>query len=254
MFLESAEMNVKFVEMLQKCSKRRSFGHLCKSVDILGKTLAAIAELSVRTRNICVSVVDIAGKKDSRMHITPVSTHLLTIFATSVEIGYLVGSEHIVHILGKLGLKRGHNGELFAHKNFGEQLLCAGENHCLLFEVLDMRALGKKFRHIVYLMASLTTEHLAGAGENGGADKNRHIGEFGDELLHQCQILRTIIFGGHMYLQKSNVNIAQIVVVSFWRIADKKFALGVVVLQPILQGSAYEAASNNSNVNHNFYY
>ena len=100
MFLKSAEMNVKFVEVLQQCSEGGSFGHLGKSVDILRETLSAIAEFSVRTRDVCVGVVDIAGKKDSRMYITPVGTHLLAIFATSVEIGYLVGSEHIVHILG----------------------------------------------------------------------------------------------------------------------------------------------------------
>ena len=60
MFLESAKMNVKFVEVLQQGSERGSFGHLGKSVDILGETLAAIAELSARTWDVCVGVVDIA--------------------------------------------------------------------------------------------------------------------------------------------------------------------------------------------------
>ena len=53
-----------------------------------------------------------------------------------------------------------------------------------------------------------------------------------------------------MNLQESDIDIAQVIVVSFVWIANEQFTLGVVVFQPIFQGSTYEAASDNSNFNH----
>ena len=53
-----------------------------------------------------------------------------------------------------------------------------------------------------------------------------------------------------MNLKKCNVHIAQVLIISLRRITDEKLSLRVVVFQPIFEGSTYEAASDNSNVNH----
>jgi hypothetical protein len=56
-------MDIQFVEMLQKCSKGSALSHLRDSIYILRETLAAISELTIRTRDIGVGVIDISGKK-----------------------------------------------------------------------------------------------------------------------------------------------------------------------------------------------
>ena len=143
------------MQMLQQRSERRAFCHLGESVDILREALATVAELAIGTRDVGVGVVDVAGEEDAGVYLAPVGSHLLAVLAAGVEVGHLVGSEHIVHILGQLGFKRGHHGELLANENLGEQLVCTGEDHCLLLEVLDMCTLGEEFGHIAHLMAGL---------------------------------------------------------------------------------------------------
>ena len=249
--LESTEVDVELVERCQKGAEGCALGHLGKGIDILGEALAAIAELAVGTGDIGVGVVDIAGQQHTGMHLAPVSTHLLAILAAGVEVGDLVGTEDVMHILGQLGLQRGHDGELLADKDLGEEVVGTGEDHGLFLEVLDMRALGEELRHIAHLMASLLREPFAGAGKDGGADEDGHVGQVGDEFLHQGEVLRTVILGRYMDLQESDVDIAQVIVVALGRVTDKEFAFRVVVFQPIFQGSANEATTNNSNVNHN---
>ena len=112
-----------------------------------------------------------------------------------------------MHVLGELGLQRGHHGEFLAHEDLGEQLVCPGEHHGLLLEVLDEGALGEELRHIAHLVARLAREHLAGARQDGGADKHGHIGEVTDQLLHEAQILGTVVLGGDMDLQESDVDV-----------------------------------------------
>ena len=53
-----------------------------------------------------------------------------------------------------------------------------------------------------------------------------------------------------MDLQEGDVDVCHRIVVALGWVANEKFTLRIVVLQPILQGSAYEAASDNSNVDH----
>lgn len=53
-----------------------------------------------------------------------------------------------------------------------------------------------------------------------------------------------------MDLQEGDVDVRHRIVVTLGRVADEKFTLRIVVFQPILQGSTYEAASDNSNVDH----
>ena len=185
MLFDPTEVHVELMQMFQKCSERCALCHLSKSIDILGKTLAAIAKRAIRTRDVGVSVIDIARKKHSSMHLAPVGSHLLAILAASVERGDLVGSKYIVHIIGQLSLQWGHDGELLTDKNRGEQIVCAGEDHGLLLEVLNVGTLGEEFGHIMYLVAGLTGKPLAGAGQDGGTDKHRDIWEFFDELRHQ---------------------------------------------------------------------
>ena len=113
-------MDIQLMQMFQQSAKWRTCGHLSKGIDILGEALATVAELAIGAGDIGVSVVDVAGKEDAGVHLAPVSSHLLAVLTTGVEVGHFVGTEHIMHILGELGLQRGHHGELFAHENLGE--------------------------------------------------------------------------------------------------------------------------------------
>ena len=249
MFLEATEVDVQLVEGCQKGAEGGALGHLGEGIDILGEALATVAELAVGTGDIGVGVVDVAGKKHAGVYLAPVTAHLLTVLAAGIEVGDLVGTEDVVHVLGELSFQRGHDGELLADKDLGEQLMSTSEDHSLFLEVLDMGALGQELRHIAYLMAGFAGKHIAGAGKDGGADEDGYIGEVGDKLLHQCEVLGTIIFGGYMNLQESDVDVTQIIVVALGRVTDKYLYIRVVVFQPIFQGSAYEAASDNANGN-----
>ena len=155
-----------------------------------------------------------------------------------------------MHVFSQLCLQRSHHGELLAHENLGEQFMCSGEDHRLLLEVLDMGALGEELGHVVDAVASLLGEAVAGSGEDGGTHEDGHIGEVGDELLHQGEILRAVVLGRHVDLQEGYVNTTQVIVVSLGGITDEQFALGVVMFQPIFESSAYEATSNYSDVYH----
>ena len=156
MFLHPTEMNVQLMQMLQQRSERSAFGHLGEGINILREAFATVAELAIGTRDVGVGVVDVAREEDTGMHLAPVGTHLLAILAAGVEVGHLVGSEHIVHIFGQLGLKRGHHRELLADKDLGKQFMRTGEHHGLLLEVFDESTLGKELRHIAYLMTRFT--------------------------------------------------------------------------------------------------
>ena len=199
-----------------------------------------------------MGVVNVSREEHSGVHLAPIGTHLLAVFTTSVEVGDLVGSENVMHILGELSFQRGHDGELLTDENLGEQFMCSGEDHGLLLEVLDMGTLGEELGHIAHLVAGLTRKHLAGAGEDGGAHEHRHIGQVGDEFLHQREVLGAVVLGRHVDLQERDIDITQVIVVALVRVTDEQFALRVVMLQPVFQGSAHEATSNNSNLNHLF--
>ena len=185
------------------------------------------------------------------MYLAPVSTHLLAVLTAGVEVGDLIGTKHIVHVLGELSLQGGHDGELLADEDLGKQVVCTSEHHGLLLEVLDMRTLGEELGHVVHLMSRLAREHLAGARKDGGANEDRHIRQLTNKLLHQTEVLCTVILGGDVDLQESDINIAQIIIIPLGRVTDEQFAFRVVVFQPIFEGSAHEAASDNSDVDHN---
>lgn len=250
MLLESSEMHIELMKMLKESTKRRAYGHLSESVDILRKALATIAELAIRTRDVGVGVVDIARKEHAGVYLAPVASHLLTILTAGVEVGDLVCAKDVVHILGELGFEWGHDGELLADEDAGEEVLCSGKDHGLLLEVLDVGAFGEELWHVVYAMAGLLGEHVAGAWENGGAHEDWYVRKGRNELLHEGEVLCAIILGGYVNLQESDVDVCHRVIVTLGRVADEKFTLRIVVLQPILQGSTYEAASDNSNVDH----
>ena len=178
MFFNTSEMHIELMQVLQQGAQRRSLGHLGEGVDcvftalarhrkrafsalalrsvhILGEALATIAILAIGARHVGVRVVDVARKQYARVHLAPVGPHLLAVFAAGVEVGDLVGAKHVVHILGKFCLQRGHDGKLLTHEDLGEQLVCAREDHGLLLEVLDMRALGEELGHVAHLVAGL---------------------------------------------------------------------------------------------------
>ena len=155
MFLDSTEMNIEFVEMFEKSSQWRAFGHFCKSIHVLREALATIAKLAIWTRYVGVSFADVARKENACVHLTPVGSHLLAIFAAGVEISDLVGAKHVVHIFCKLGLKRSHDGKLLTHENLAKKLVRTSEHHGLTVEIFDICALGKEFRHVAHLVTSL---------------------------------------------------------------------------------------------------
>ena len=126
MFLHPTEMHVQLMQVLKQGAQRGALGHLSKGVHILGEALATIAILAIGARDIGVGVVDVARKQYARVHLAPVGTHLLAVFAAGVEVGDLVGAKHVVHILGELGLEGGHHRELLAHEYLGEQLMRGG--------------------------------------------------------------------------------------------------------------------------------
>ena len=53
-----------------------------------------------------------------------------------------------------------------------------------------------------------------------------------------------------MNLKEGDVDITKVIIVALVWVADEQFTLRIVVLQSILQGSTYEATSDNSNVYH----
>ena len=250
MLFHPTEMHVELMQVLKQGAEGGAFGHLGEGVHILGEALAAVAVLAVGAGHVGVRVVDVAREEDAGVHLAPVGPHLLAVFAAGVEVGDLVGPEHVVHILGELGLEGGHHRELLAHENLGEQLVRAREDHGLLLEVLDMRALGEELGHVAHLVAGFAREAVAGAGQDGGAHEDGHVRQFTDELDHEAEVLRAVVLGGDVDLQEGDVHLAEVVVITLGRVADKEFALRVVVFQPVFEGSTHEAASDNSNVNH----
>jgi len=184
------------------------------------------------------------------MYFTPISAHLFAILTACVEVSYLICSKYIMHIFGQFCLQRCHHCKFFTNKNLGEQLMSSGKYHCLLFEVLNVSTLSQELRHIVHLMTSFLRKTVTCTRKNGSTNEYGHIRELCDKLLHQSQILCTIVLSGHVDLQKCNINIAQVIIITLGRVADEKITLWVVVFQPIFEGSTYEATSNNSNVNH----
>ena len=94
------EMNIQFMKMRQKSSKGCSFSHLCKGIYIFREALATITELSIRARDISMSVVDIAGEKHTCVNLSPIGPHLLAILSAGIEVSYLISAENVVHIFG----------------------------------------------------------------------------------------------------------------------------------------------------------
>lgn len=53
--------------------------------------------------------------------------------------------------------------------------MCSGEDHGLLLEVFDVGALGEELWHVVYAMAGLLGEEVAGTREDGGAHEDGYV-------------------------------------------------------------------------------
>lgn len=175
MLLKPSEMNIQLMQVLKESTQRSALGHHGEGIDVLWEALATIAELAVRTRDVGVGVVDVTREEHAGVYLAPVASHLLAVLTAGVEVGYLIGTEDVVHVLGELGFEWGHDGELLAHEDAGEEVLCSGEDHGLLLEVFDVGALGEELWHVVYAMASLFGEEVAGAREDGGAHENGYV-------------------------------------------------------------------------------
>ena len=104
MLLYATEVNVKFMEMLQKGTEGGALSHFGKGVNIFRKALATIAKLTIWTRYIGVSIINITREKNTCVNLAPVCTHLFTVLATSIKVGDFISSKYIVHVLRQLSL------------------------------------------------------------------------------------------------------------------------------------------------------
>ena len=108
--------------------------------------------------------------------------------------------------------------------------MCSGEDHGLLLEVFDVGALGEELWHVVYAMAGLLREHVAGAREDGGAYEDRYVRKGRDEFLQETEVLRAIVLGRYVNLQEGDVNVCQRIVVALGRVANEKITQRIVKL------------------------
>ncbi len=99
-------------------------------------------------------------------------------------------------------------------------------------------------------MTSFLRKHITSTRKNSCTNKYRYIWKVLNQFFHQFKILCSIILSRYMDLDKCDVNIIHFIIISLSRITDEQFTLWIVIFQPILKGSTYEAASDNSNVNH----
>ena len=105
MLLKSSEMYIELMEWFKQLAERCTLGHHGEGIDILREALATIAEFAIWTWNVGVGVVDVAREEHAGVNLAPVTSHLLAVFAAGVKVGYLVGSEDVVHVLSELGFK-----------------------------------------------------------------------------------------------------------------------------------------------------
>lgn len=233
-----------------EATKREVFGEGGEGVDVFREAFAAVTVFPVGAGNLGVHVVDVAGKEDAGVDGLVVATVAAAVVGDGVEIGDLEGAEDVVGVFGDLGLEGGHAAEPLADENLAEQIDLTGEDHGLGLEILDIGALREEFRHEVDLVPRFPGESLGGTRQDGRADEDRHIGKVLDELGHQGEILRTVILGRHMEGNKDDVRRRQVVVHPLRRVADQHLHVGIVLLQPHLEGTADVAASDNTNVDH----
>ena len=105
MLLKSSEMYIELMERLKESAERSALGHHSEGIDILREALAPIAKLAIRTRDVGMGVVDVAREAHAGVYLAPVATHLLAVLTAGIEVGYLVGTEDVVHVLGEFGFE-----------------------------------------------------------------------------------------------------------------------------------------------------
>ena len=246
------------MERSEKFAEGGTLGQLGEGIHVLRETFSSVAELAVGARDIGVGVVDVAGEEAARVDLRPVGAHLLAVFADRIEVGHLVGAEDIVRVLRDFGLERRHHRELLAREDRREkrEILgrslgiardVAGPDHRLLAEVLDVGALGQELRHVADVMPRFLRQHVRGARQNRRANEDRHIGQFANQILHQRQILRSVILRRNVDLQEGHVDLREVVVVTLGRIGHQHLDIRrVILLQPGLERSTHEAATDDS--------
>ena len=120
MLFKSTEVNVEFVERSTEFAEGAVLGELREGIDVFREALAAIAELAIRTGDVGVSVVDVAGEEAARVDLRPIRAHLFAVLANGIEVRHLVRAEDVVRVLRDLSLKRGHNRELLRREDLDE--------------------------------------------------------------------------------------------------------------------------------------
>lgn len=130
---------------------------------------------------------------------------------------------------------------------------CSREHHRLPLEVLYVRALGQKLRHVIDNPASIVGQFLGRAREYGGPNPNwSTLWQTIDDVHQWSQVLCSILFGRDVNLNEVCVAILHVVVKALVWVRHVEFAILVVLLKPVLQGSTNEATTYNSYLYHNF--
>lgn len=215
-------------------AEREILGEGGEGIDVLGEALAAVAVFAVGTGHLGVHLVDISREKDSSMDGLVIATVAAAVVGDGIEVGHLERAKDVVGILRDFGLKGGHAAKLFADENLAEQVDLTRKDHRLGLEILNIGSLCQELRHEVDLVTRFLGEAFRGAGQDGRADKDRHVRQLLDELGHQGEILRAVVLGRNMKRDKDDIRRGQIVIHPLGRIADQHLHVGIVFLQPHL--------------------
>ena len=250
MLFVTAEVDVQRMKRGKQLAEGRTLRHDGKRIHVLREALAAVAVSSIGARHVGMGIVDVAGEQHAGVDAGPVGTHAAAVVADGVEVGNLVGAEDVVGILGYLGLKRGHADKLLALEDAGQEVDFAREHHRLLLEVFDMGALRKELRHEVDLVAGLLRKLVGGSRQDRSSHEDRLVGQVGDELAHQGEILSAVVFRRNVNLKEVDVGPGYVVVHTLGRIAYDDLNVLIVLFEPSLEGAADEAAPYYANSNH----
>ena len=231
---EPTEPNIKLVKWGDEFAEGEILGESGEGVDVLGEALAAVTILAVGARDLSMHLVDVPREENTGVDGLVVATVAAAVVGDGIEVGHLERAKDVVGILRNLGLEGGHAAEFLTNKDLAEQVDFARKNHRLGLEVLNIGPLREELRHEVDLAARLLGEALGSAGQDGRADKDRHVGEIFDKLGHQGEILGPVILRRNMKGDKDDIRRGQIVIHPLRRVADQHLHVGVVLLQPHL--------------------
>jgi len=204
--------------MLKQDPQRLFLVELRKGVDILGETLAAIAQLAVWAGHGRVNIVDVAAQQDAAQHVVIETAVLLAEVVDGVEVGDLQGAKDIMRVLRDLGLQGAHLDEALADKDLLQKLTFRRKHHGLGTEIFIRGPLCQKLGHKVNVLTCRLRELLTRTWQDGGAYEDGFVRQPFDNLLHQPQILLPIVFGRDVNTDKDDIRCCQRVRIALGRV------------------------------------